>query len=86
MVRVNSSEARHDFAEVINRAAYRGERIILHRRGKDMAAIISIEDLQLLLRLEDEQDVKAAKIALLEAKKKGTKKLSALMDELEIER
>ncbi len=86
MVRINSSEARQDFAEVINRAAYRGERIVLHRRGKDVAAIISLEDLRLLERLEDEQDLKAAKAALREAKKKGTKKLSALMDELGIER
>jgi len=86
MNRMNASEARHEFAEVINRAAYRGERIILHRRGKDVAAIISVEDLALLERLEDEQDVKAARAALREAQKKGTKPLSVLMDELGIER
>ena len=45
MVRMNTSDVRHEFAEVINRAAYRGERIVLHRRGKDVAAIISLEDL-----------------------------------------
>ena len=86
MTRMNASEARHEFAEVLNRAAYRGERIVLHRRGKDVAAIISLEDLELLERLEDEQDVKAAKAALREAKKKGTKKLSTLVEELGLER
>ena len=86
MVRMNTSEVRHEFAEVINRAAYRGERIVLHRRGKDVAAIISVEDLELLERLEDENDVKAAKAALREAKKKGTKPLSQVMEELGIER
>ena len=86
MIRVNASEARHEFAEVINRAAYRGERIVLHRRGKDVAAIISLEDLELLERLEDEKDLKAARAALKEAEKKGTKPLSVLMEELGIER
>jgi prevent-host-death family protein len=86
MARMNTSDARHEFAEVINRAAYRGERIVLHRRGRDVAAIISLEDLELLERLEDENDVKAAKAALREAKKKGTKPLTQVMEELGIER
>ena len=86
MVRMNTSDVRHEFAEVINRAAYRGERIVLHRRGKDVAAIISLEDLALLERLEDENDLKAAKAALREAKKKGTKPLSQVMEEMGIER
>ena len=86
MARINTSDARHEFAEVINRAAYRGERIVLHRRGRDVAAIISLEDLELLERLEDENDVKAAKAALREAKKKGTKPLTQVMEELGIER
>ena len=86
MVRMNTSEVHHEFAEVINRAAYRGERIVLHRRGKDVAAIISLEDLELLERLEDENDLKAAKAALREAKKKGTKPLSQVIEEMGIER
>ena len=86
MARMNTSEVRHDFADVINRAAYRGERIVLHRRGKDVAAIISLADLELLERLEDENDLKAAKAALKEAKKKGTKRVTDLMEELGIER
>ncbi len=86
MSRMNASEARHEFAEVINRAAYRGERIVLHRRGKDVAAIISLEDLKLLERLEDENDLKAARAALRETEKKGTKQISELMEELGIER
>ena len=86
MVRMNTSDVRHEFAEVINRAAYRGERIVLHRRGRDVAAIISLEDLELLERLEDENDVRAAKAALRESKKKGTKPLPKVMEELGIER
>ncbi len=86
MNRLNASEAREGFADLLNRVAYRGERIVLHRRGKDVAAIVSVEDLELLERLEDERDLKAAKAALREAKKKGTKPLSKVMKELGIER
>jgi prevent-host-death family protein len=82
MDRLNASEARSDFADVLNRVAYRGERIVLNRRGKDVAAIVSVEDLKLLERLEDEKDLKAARAALKEAEKKGTKKLASLMKEL----
>ncbi len=82
MDRLNASEARSDFADVLNRVAYRGERIVLNRRGKDVAAIVSVEDLKLLEQLEDERDLKAARAALKEADKKGTKKLASLMKEL----
>jgi prevent-host-death family protein len=66
-MRVTISEAREDFAETLNRVAYRGERIILHRREKNLAAIISMEDLMLLEELEDQSDIKAAREALAES-------------------
>ena len=57
MTRINISKARAEFPDILNRAAYGHERTILSRRGKDLAAIISIEDLRLLDRLaEDEMD------------------------------
>jgi prevent-host-death family protein len=70
MIRLPASQARDDFAEVLNRVAYKGDRIVLHRRGKDVAAVISIEDLKLLERLiaeeENRIDLKAARKALKE--------------------
>jgi prevent-host-death family protein len=65
--RLTITEAREDFAETLNRVAYRGERIILHRREKDMVAIISMEDLSLLEELEDRLDIEAAREALAES-------------------
>ena len=50
--RLHAEDAMEDAAHVINRVAYKRERIILHRRGKDVAAIIPIEDLRRLERLE----------------------------------
>ena len=57
-------EARNALAEIINSAAYGHERIILARRGKKLAAVVSMEDLELLERLEDQQDLQAAEEAL----------------------
>ena len=42
------TEARKDLAELVNQVAYRGERIVLTRHGKAVAAIVSAEDLELL--------------------------------------
>lgn len=70
-MRLNVVELRQSLAEILNRAEYQGERIVIHRRGKDAAAIISIEDLTLLERLvedaEDRLDVNAARDALAES-------------------
>src|SRR5580693_7871547 len=51
MMRLNVVELRQSLAEILNRAEYQGERIIIHRRRKDVAAIISLEDLKLFERL-----------------------------------
>ena len=72
MTRLAASKAREDFADILNRVAYRGERIVLHRRGKDVAALIPVEDLALLRELEDRFDLEEARAALAEAKEKGT--------------
>jgi prevent-host-death family protein len=62
--RVSVSEARQDFAELVNRAAYRGERVRVLRRGRAIAAIVPIEDVEALERLEDQLDLEAALEAL----------------------
>jgi prevent-host-death family protein len=86
MTRLNVSKAREEFPEVVNRAAYGKERTIVSRRGKDLAAVIPMDDLRLLERLAQEEmdriDVKDARAALKEAKEKGTIPLRDLMREL----
>jgi prevent-host-death family protein len=73
MTKLAASQARDAFADTLNRVAYRGERIVLRRRGKDLAAIVPIEDLKLIQKMEDEIDVRAAKKALADMKRKGQK-------------
>jgi prevent-host-death family protein len=65
--RLSVVELKQLLADVLNRAEYKGERVIIHRRGKDAAAIISIEDLRLLEEAEDRLDVAAARAALAES-------------------
>jgi antitoxin Phd len=70
MTRLNVSKAREEFPEVVNRAAYGKERTIISRRGKDLAAVIPMEDLRLLERLAreemDRRDLEDARAALAE--------------------
>jgi len=63
---INVVKIRSNLADTINRVAYQGERVVLERRGKGVAAMVSMEDLALLEKLEDEADVKAARAALKE--------------------
>ena len=46
------TEARAEFADLVNRVAYTKEAVKLTRRGKVMAAIVSAEDLELLEQLK----------------------------------
>ena len=54
------AKIRDNMADALNRVAYGGERVILERRGKPVAVIVSMEDLTLLEELENRSDVKAA--------------------------
>jgi len=69
--RLSVVELKQSLGDVLNRAEYQGARIIVHRRDKDAAAIISVEDLRLLERLvreeEDRIDNQRADAALAES-------------------
>ena len=65
--RLAASKARERFADVLDEVAVKGERILLHRHGKDVAALISPDDLELLEALEDRYDVESARQALAES-------------------
>lgn len=78
---VNIAEAKEDFTELVNRASHHKERIIISRRGKDIAAIIPLEDLQLLLSTQDKLDLDEAVEALKETRELGTIPLDQLKTE-----
>jgi prevent-host-death family protein len=59
--RVTSSTARASFSDIVNRVAYAKERVIVHRRKKPVAAVVPIEDVELLERIEDRIDLEEAR-------------------------
>ena len=46
---VSIGQIKRDISELVNRVAFAGERIILTSRGKPKAALVSMQDFELLL-------------------------------------
>jgi prevent-host-death family protein len=67
MLTLDTTRARDEFADLINRAGYGKERVILTRRGRELAAVVPIEDVRLLEQLEGRLDLQDARAALAEA-------------------
>ncbi len=63
---ISTAKARNNFSDVVNRAGYGKERVILTRRGKPIAAVVPIEDVEFLEELEDRADLEAAREVLAE--------------------
>lgn len=59
MSKMSTVEARENFSELINQAAYGKKRIVLTRRGKPLVAVISIEDLKRLNEVDTQSTVEA---------------------------
>lgn len=58
------SEARESFSMTVNRVAFGGERVVLTRHGRRVAAVVPIEDLELIEALEDARDLDEVRAAL----------------------
>jgi prevent-host-death family protein len=81
---ISAARARQEFSELVSRAAFAKERHVVTRRGKAVAAIVPIEDLQLLEELEDRIDVIEGLQALAEAQELGTKRWEDMKADLGI--
>ncbi|MCX6998137.1 MAG: type II toxin-antitoxin system Phd/YefM family antitoxin [Kiritimatiellaeota bacterium] len=57
-------QARNGLDEALNRVCYGGERILIARRGKPVAALVSADELEVLQRIEDAEDLRDARKAL----------------------
>jgi|WetSurMetagenome_2_1015567.scaffolds.fasta_scaffold343311_1 prevent-host-death family protein len=67
MVKFSTAEAREKLGKIIQKAAVDKERIVLTRRGKELAALVPMEDMRFLEDLEDRLDLEEARAALAEA-------------------
>jgi prevent-host-death family protein len=83
---ITTVSARQHFSDLINRVAYGKDRIVLTRRSRPLAALVPIEDMELLEEIEDRADLKAARAALREVKRKGTIPLDEVLKEFNFSR
>lgn len=79
---INTLEAKDQFPDLINRVVQNKERILLTRRGKEIAALIPFDDFEHLLAIQNQLDLTEAIDALKEARKKGTVPLEVVESEL----
>ena len=68
MTRLSTSAARKGLTKALDLVARKGERILLERRGKSVAAIVSVEDLAWLEETEDRLDAEEAEKRLADIK------------------
>lgn len=86
ILRLSVTELKDKLAEIVERVASGEERAIVSQDGKDVAAVISIEEFWFLERvieeLEDEIDLEAVRTARKEIEEEGTISLAELKKEL----
>lgn len=85
MIRKSVSDARRDFSDVVSRVEYAGERAILQRHGKEVAAVVPIVDVVLLELLEEQFEIGEMRASLTESLKRGTASLTDLRKEIGLE-
>ena len=73
MTRLAAHKAYENFSDTLDRVVAKGERIVLHRRGKDIAVLVPLEDLALLEELEDRLDAEDFRSAKEEWEREGRK-------------
>ncbi len=77
-------EERH-ISDAIERVSSENERLIVVREGKRIAAVVSLEDLEMLEQLDDildQADIPEIEAARKEAQEKGTLPLAEFMARL----
>jgi prevent-host-death family protein len=79
---INTADAKEQFSELVNRVSHNNERIILTRRGKEIAAIIPLDDLLVLMESQHKDDLQQAIEALKQAREQGTISLEDFKEEL----
>lgn len=84
MKQVSTAEARKNMAELVNRAAYGGERFVVTRHGKELVAIVPVEDATLLARLRGLLEKRDYEAALREIAETGTVPWEEVRRELDL--
>ncbi len=65
------SDVRAGFSDLLNRVAYHGEQVVIERNRKRVAVLLSVDEYERLLELEDMLDIQAAREAKREHVESG---------------
>jgi len=84
MKEISTAETRKHMAELLNRAAYGGERFVVTRHGKELAAIVPLSEVTLLDRLRSLLDGKEFEAAVEEVRTAGTRSWDDVRRELDL--
>ena len=82
---VHAAHARAQWAELLSRVCFAGERILIVRRGQEVAALVPAGDLALLAQLADVADIQAARKAVEQCKGEPTTSWGELKRSLGLE-
>lgn len=82
MKQITTAEARKHMAELLNRAAYGKERFVVTRHGKELVAIVPLEEVTLLDRLRALLGRKEFEAALAEVEEARTRPWEEVRREL----
>ena len=81
---ITAAEARKQWADLLNRVAYGKERVVVTRHGKELAALVPVEDLRLIDRMKSLLRRRDVRAALKETESRGAIAWEALRSELDL--
>ena len=84
MKEVTTAEARKHMSELLNRAAYGKERFVVTRHGKELVAIVPLEEVTLLDRLRALLSKKDFEAAFAEMEHAGTQSWDEVRRDLDL--
>jgi prevent-host-death family protein len=82
---MSAAQARGHFAEILNHAAYGKARVLITRRNRPLAAVVPLDDIEMLEKIEDAGELRAVRNARKEARREGTISWERLKAELGLE-
>ncbi len=86
MHHIPAKQARLEFTHISDEVAFRGERYVVTRNGRELMAMISMEDLEVLQTLENQRDLELANKAEADICKHGTVSWEEMEKRLGIDR
>lgn len=84
MKQVSTADTRKHMSELLNRAAYGGERFVVTRHGKELAAIVPLAEVDLLDKLRSLLERKEYEQAVEEVRTAGTRPWDEVRRELDL--